>query len=194
MIKFAKWVVARLLNVFILTHYQDISERPTTIITQQGYFTLIHTGETLLAHWGCVGLLGGADGGWVLADPAFVPQHRSLLLHLVQDLLALQLRLGLGLLSHPVPHNTACHCTQRGEIHLRNWQTNHHWWRNWRRNKIVMMMLIRFFPSLDLTFLLLSAMKLWKQAERNYPAINELIVFAACNFLVGRTIDLPNDC
>lgn len=67
--------------------------------------------ERLPAHGRHVGLVGGGGG---LADPAFVPQQRGLLLHLVQDLLALQLRLRGRQLTLPLSQPAARHCTQRG--------------------------------------------------------------------------------
>lgn len=71
----------------------------------------------LPAHGWHVGLLEGGGGvGGALADPAAVRQQRSLLLHLVQDLLALHLCLRRGLLTLLLARSTARHCTQRGEI------------------------------------------------------------------------------
>ena len=50
------------------------------------------------AHWHVDGLLAGGHGGGLLADPAVVGEQLGLLLHVLQDLLALQVRLGLELL------------------------------------------------------------------------------------------------
>lgn len=73
--------------------------------------------STVPAHGRNVALLDG--GGWALADPAAVCQQRSLLLHLVQDLLPLRLCLRHGLLTLPLAHSAARHCAQEGRDKVR---------------------------------------------------------------------------
>lgn len=84
-----------------------------------GFFfkTLVHAAGTVPAHGWHVGLLdGGGSVGGALADPAAVRQQRSLLLHLVQDLLPLRLCVRRGLLTLLLTRSAARHCAQRGEI------------------------------------------------------------------------------
>lgn len=87
----------------------------------------------LPAHGRHLVLLVGDGVGGALADPAAVRQQRSLLLHLVEDLLPLHLRLARLLSRY-----TARHCAQRGERNstLCPVGMKSFWWidPDWRRN------------------------------------------------------------
>lgn len=99
--------------------YVSQTDTCVSLSTQQVISTKHHSQDYSLplpAHGGHISLLGVGGGGGALADPAAVRQHRSLLLHLVQDLLPLRLRLRPRLLTLPLEQQPAArHRYQRGE-------------------------------------------------------------------------------